>query len=275
VTLLANPHLRRGDVNNLVGNEGDELVVSYDEDTRIVRRFNGETTADQLVEGDTLFIVGRVNDDGTVSARLVKDADIWTKDVLRHAGEVTDIDLDDREITVEPVNAADDDAEKVVIKYDEETYFKKHGMNVDDNDVEIGDVIHVRGTAHKAGDILTIIDVEAVVIVEAEDEDEDLPNLKVTDIGLSGNVLEISLENDGDADVNEIVSVYVWIDGELEWTYSSSTLADQDFLDAGGESVLSPQTIDGEAEVRACVDYGDAVEESYERDNCRTETVGS
>ncbi|NBT38030.1 MAG: hypothetical protein EBT21_07980, partial [Actinobacteria bacterium] len=62
VTLTANPHLRHGDVNNLVGDEGDVITVAYDSNTKFVRKFNGEAEVGEFVEGDQLFIVGRVND---------------------------------------------------------------------------------------------------------------------------------------------------------------------------------------------------------------------
>ena len=294
VTLAANPHLRSGDVNNLIGDEGDELTVTYDENTRFVRRFNGEATVDEFVEGDLLFVVGRVNDDGTISARLVKDSNIWMRGVARHAGEVTAIDTTNNEITVVPARSEDDSVTGIVVEYDDDTAFKKDGETVTESDVEVGDIIHVRGTAHASGGTLTIVDVETVAIVsgddmddedEPEDEDEDededleeededeLPDLKVSDIDLDDGTIEIELENDGDVDVDETVTVYVWLDDTLTWTYSSSTLSDQGFLEAGGESTISPQSIDEDTEVKACVDYGEDVEESDEDNNCRTETL--
>ena len=182
----------------------------------------------------------------------------------------------------------------IVVEYDDDTAFKKDGETVTESDVEVGDIIHVRGTAHASGGTLTIVDVETVAIVsgddmddedEPEDEDEDededleeededeLPDLKVSDIDLDDGTIEIELENDGDVDVDETVTVYVWLDDTLTWTYSSSTLSDQGFLEAGGESTISPQSIDEDTEVKACVDYGEDVEESDEDNNCRTETL--
>lgn len=278
VTLVANPHLRSGDVNNLVGDEGDELEVTYDENTNFVRRFNGEADVDEFVEGDLLFIVGRVNDDGTVSARLVKDNNIWQRGVARHAGEVTAVDTSDNEITVVPARSEDDSVTSITVEYDDDTVFKKDGETVSEDDIAVGDIIHVRGTAHASGGTLTIVDVETVAIVTDDDEDEDedgdeLPNLKVSDIDLDDTTIEITLENEGDVDVDDEVSIYIWLDDELEWTYSSSTLSDQGFLEANGESTISPQSIDEDTEVKVCVDYGEDVEESDEDDNCKTETL--
>jgi hypothetical protein len=162
VTLRANPHLRAGDVNNLVGVEGDELTVTYDENTVFVRRFMGRTTIDEFLAGDTLFVVGRVNDDGTISARLIKDVNIWALGVARHTGTVEKIDTSDDQIVVEP--EGDGDITQVVVNYGADTKFIIDGEEGDEDDVEIGDTIRVRGVARRDGDTLTISSVETVWI---------------------------------------------------------------------------------------------------------------
>jgi len=172
VTLLKNEHLRTGDVNNLIGVEGDEITVTYDTNTRIVRRFNGETTVDEFVEGDLLFVVGRYNDDGTVSARLVKDNNIWRLGVARRGGEVTDIDTSSNTITVDPVEGDETTAEvsEIVVSYSDDTEFHKDGEVVTEDDIAEGDVIHVRGTMHLSeGGTLTI---DSVIAIGIETDEE-------------------------------------------------------------------------------------------------------
>lgn len=289
VTLLANPHLRGGDVNNLVGVEGDELTVTYDEHTNFVRKYNGSASVEEFQEGDKLFVVGRVNDDGTVSARLVKDESIWKKDVARHVGRVASVDTSTN--TIELTAVDDSSADTATVTYGDDTEFTRGGESVDESEVEVGDLVRVRGTARRTSstDGLTIVDVDSIVIVperasddedttsddESSDEEETLADLTVSEISLDGSTLVVTVENVGDADVDGTTTVYVWLDDELTWTYSSSTLADQDFLDAGGSSDVSPQTIDEETEVKACVDYGDDVDESDEDNNCMTVTLGA
>ncbi len=293
VSLLANAHLRDGDVNNLNGTEVHEVTVEYDENTKFVRRFNGETTVDEFVIGDTLFIVGRVEDeddddeDVTVTARLIKDVNIWRMGVFEHAGEVESIDTDDNVIVV--TSLRDDDENEVEISYSDETSFKEGGEDATEDDVDVGDIIHVRGTAHWDDGELSITNVEMIGIKpgpveedededegdEEDEDDEDLPDLTVDDIELEdNNTLVITLENEGEADADEDdVSIYIYIDGELEWTYSATTLSDQDFLEADGSSELSPQTLEEDATVEVCIDPNDDVEEEDEDNNCLEEDL--
>lgn len=180
VTLLENPHLRPGDVNNLVGEEGDELVITYDAYTRFVRKYMGLASIDELIVGDQLLIVGRVNDDDTISARLIKDNDLWRLGVAQHEGTVLAISTDENTITIEPDY---DDRDEVIAYYNDETVFMEDGVEVTEDDVNVGDEIHVRGTAHDIGDVVEVLDVVRVWIGddspeaddadEAEDESED------------------------------------------------------------------------------------------------------
>ncbi len=71
------PGLRANDVNNLIGTEGALITVNITENTKIVRKYFGRTTLDEFSIGDKLKIVCRVNDDGTVDAKLVKNNSIW------------------------------------------------------------------------------------------------------------------------------------------------------------------------------------------------------
>lgn len=85
------PGLKANDVNNLIGTEGALVTVNVTEDTQIVRKYFGKTTLDELAIGDDLMIVGRVNDDGTVDAKLIKDNSIWKTSTHGHAGVVTEV----------------------------------------------------------------------------------------------------------------------------------------------------------------------------------------
>ena len=89
------PGLRENDVNNLIGSEGTLVTVNITEDTTIVRKYFGVTTLDEFSVGDQVHIVGRVNNDGTVDAKLLKNLDIWKTSTLGHAGVVTEINADE------------------------------------------------------------------------------------------------------------------------------------------------------------------------------------
>ena len=102
------------------------------------------------------------------------------------------------------------------------------------------------------------------------------PDLAVTEIYVDEDYkLTIDVENHGRSDVkNTNGHTYVYIDNRLEWTYSWSTLADQDFLNAGGSSTLQPQTLEEIETVVVCVDANEVVPEREEANNCLTKQVG-
>ncbi len=92
VKILESPTLKYGDVNNLIGVPGDERTVNITENTKLVRRWFGTATLDEFTIGDTLMIVGRANDDGTIDAKLVRNNDIWRATSKGVAGEIILID---------------------------------------------------------------------------------------------------------------------------------------------------------------------------------------
>ncbi len=94
VKILPTPTLRPNDVNNLIGTEGKLVTVNVTEDTILVRKYFGRTTLAEFTPGDVLHIVGRVNDDGTVDAKLIKNESIWMTHVFGHLGTVTKVDVD-------------------------------------------------------------------------------------------------------------------------------------------------------------------------------------
>lgn len=85
------PGLKANDVNNLIGAEGALVTVNVTENTQIVRKYFGKASLDELSIGDDLMVVGRVNDDGTVDAKLIKDNSIWKTSTHGHAGVVTEV----------------------------------------------------------------------------------------------------------------------------------------------------------------------------------------
>lgn len=85
------PGLKADDVNNLIGAEGTLVTVNITEDTKIVRKYFGKTNLSELSAGDKLQIVGRVNDDGTLDAKVIKDNSIWQTSTQGYAGVVNEV----------------------------------------------------------------------------------------------------------------------------------------------------------------------------------------
>ncbi len=100
VKILNTPSLKANDVNNLIGTEGTLVTVNIDENTRIVRKYFGKTTLEEFSVGDHLSVVGRINDDGTVDAKMVKNNSIWKTSTQGHAGVVTDVNTEESYIMV-------------------------------------------------------------------------------------------------------------------------------------------------------------------------------
>ncbi len=163
-TLLSNPHLRSGDVNNMVGNEGDSIDINYDENTKFVRKFMGSSEISEFQIGDKLFIVGRVSDEGEIDARLIKDNSMWKKGVSSRVGVVESIDLDDNVFTVSALNGGSSSAD-VSVYYSDDTAFKTRGGDRTESSLFVGAEVRVRGIAHTGSGTLTIEDVDSVAIL--------------------------------------------------------------------------------------------------------------
>ena len=100
VKILKTPGLKANDVNNLIGTEGALVTVNVTEDTILTRKYFGRTTLAEFQPGDNLRIVGRVNDDGTVDAKLIKDNSIWQTNMFGHVGIVQTVNTSENYLEV-------------------------------------------------------------------------------------------------------------------------------------------------------------------------------
>jgi len=100
VKILKTPGLKKNDVNNLIGTDGALITVNVTEDTILTRKYFGRTTLAEFQPGDHLRIVGRVNDDGTVDAKLIKDNFIWQTNMFGHVGIVQEVNASENYLNV-------------------------------------------------------------------------------------------------------------------------------------------------------------------------------
>lgn len=100
VKILKTPGLKKNDVNNLIGTEGALVTVNVTEDTILTRKYFGRTTLAEFQPGDNLQIVGRVNDDGTVDTKMIKNNSIWQTNMFGHVGIVQAINTSDNYLEV-------------------------------------------------------------------------------------------------------------------------------------------------------------------------------
>ncbi len=162
VTIGANDHLLPGDVNNLFGVEGDVKTVTFLDETKTVRRFMGSAEADEFVVGDKLLIVGRANDDGTISAYMIRDNDIWMAGVSTHTGTIISIDTSTNTIVAAGDNFRGEDND-ITLTYEDDAKILIDGVEYSETDLLVGDTLRVRGVA-RLGDVLTINDVSIVSV---------------------------------------------------------------------------------------------------------------
>jgi len=100
-------------------------------------------------------------------------------------------------------------------------------------------------------------------------EMDEAPDVVVKGINIDGGLhIEVANIGSGDIPANAPGDLYIWIDGELKWTYSWATWSDQSFRAAGGSQIINPQALSGDHSVKACMDYNDQLLESNETNNC-------
>lgn len=198
VELLANDHLWDGDVNNLIGVEGDQVTVTYDDDTKLKRKYTGDATEDEMLEGDRLQIVGRVNDDGTVSARVIRDTNIFAFGVHYRVGEILEINTEENYFVVENARMEEPVHEWTIFYDDETNFFLDREGDASEDALEVGLLIRVRGVANNVEHEVTA---KSVAVF-----DETKPTLrpKARLHKLLSDVREYFAE-EGDSDEDEVV----------------------------------------------------------------------
>ncbi|MFH1191947.1 MAG: CARDB domain-containing protein [bacterium] len=101
-----------------------------------------------------------------------------------------------------------------------------------------------------------------------------LPDLAIDDIYSDNGKLSVKIKNIGNAEASANKGhLYIYIDEQLKWTYSLSTLSDQKFRSIGGSSVIQPQILTGSHTIKATLDPKFEIAESNEDNNTLTKTV--
>lgn len=125
------------------------VIVHVSADTNIVRKYMGKAELSELAIGDKLMVVGKLLEDGSVNANLVKDESIHVTFLARN-GEVTIIDT-----AAQTFNIKNDNKEfKVYVTAN--TVFVKAGIKkATFADLIIGDKVTVRGVIRQAANEIT------------------------------------------------------------------------------------------------------------------------
>jgi len=247
------------------------------------------------------------NDDAQVTKTFTLTEDSKANDEIDLA--VSDIDLQDNEdleFTLENQGDQDVDSDEDVFVYVyvegdkvwSESYSNDSGSSFldsgDDETLNAGDNLF---DDYDNGDKVDVeVCVDAKDTVDESDEDNNCRtetvevgngssgndiDLEVTDLYMEDDGdLKFTLENTGDEDVDsgEIVYIYVYVDGDVEWTQSvsQSSSDDNEYLDAGDDTTINAgdNITDGHGstyDIEVCVDAKDVIEESDEDNNCMEE----
>jgi len=140
------------------------VVVKVVEKTKLVRKYSGKADFSELAVGDILWVNGRLEADGTITAQLVKDDSIRLN-FYANKGEITAIDATTSTFSFK----RDDKTYKVFVTTN--TKFYKAGKLLSGLvDFAVGDEVRVRGVVRQntleiTADTVTIVtdksDVEA------------------------------------------------------------------------------------------------------------------
>ena len=125
------------------------LVVHVTSDTDIVRKYMGKADLSELAVGDKLMVVGKLLEDGSVNAQLVKDESIHA--IFRaRKGEVTAIDM----AALTFMMKSGDKEFKIFVTAN--TKFAKAGMKeVKFSDLIVGNKVVVRGVIRQVKNEIT------------------------------------------------------------------------------------------------------------------------
>ncbi len=125
------------------------VIVHVSADTNIVRKYIGKADLSELAIGDKLMVVGKLLEDGSVNANLVKDESIHVTFNAR-SGEVKSID------TTASTFVLKNDNKEFKVYVTANTVFAKAGVKkASFADLIVGDKVTVRGVIRQVANEIT------------------------------------------------------------------------------------------------------------------------
>jgi len=119
-----------------------EITVLVDANTKFVRKYWGKSSLEEVTIGDKLDVRVKTNEDGTVTATLIKDDTLqWTWKV--HNGAIDGLDLTAKTFTLKQKNG-----KSVTVKVDGKTKIYVPPYTATGStfaDLQNGQIAHVRG----------------------------------------------------------------------------------------------------------------------------------
>ncbi len=100
IEILANKFYQKGDVNNLIGEPGEKLEVAINEKTQLRRRFMGKCLLGEFTEGDTVQVLGRLNETtGQLDAKMIRDNSIQKLGVATRVAKINSVNTTNNTLT--------------------------------------------------------------------------------------------------------------------------------------------------------------------------------
>jgi len=159
IEILPSKFYEKSDVNNLIGAPGEKIDVYIDETTHMRRKYMGRSLLKEFSEGDTVQVIGRINEDtGVLHAKYIRNTDIQVLGVARHIGVVTMVSASSSTITATDSATA----KEWTIKVSSATELQKQGEDIALTDIVAGDKIRVIGSANKR---LMTINAKKVIVL--------------------------------------------------------------------------------------------------------------
>ena len=110
---------------------------------------------------------------------------------------------------------------------------------------------------------------------DVQEQPAKIIDLVTKDVRLENGIMTFEITNRGQHVLDMPVHFYTWVDGELDRTYLTKTLASQDFRKPGGVTKIMTKPLpEGVHKVRACVDANDVIPEFDEGNNCMARELG-
>ncbi len=129
-----------------------EVTMIVDSNTKFVRKYWGKSSLEELTVGDKLDVRVKTNEDGTVTATLVKDDTLhWTWKV--HNGAIENLDLTAKTFTLKQNNK-----KTVTVKIDAKTKIlvpPYSSTSTTFADLQNGQIAHVRGIINNKTKVIT------------------------------------------------------------------------------------------------------------------------
>lgn len=128
-----------------------EITLLVDANTKFVRKYWGKSSLEELTVGDKLDVRVKTNEDGTVTATLIKDDTLqWTWKI--HNGTIGNLDATAKTFTLTQNNK-----KSVTVKVDAKTkiFIPNASATSTFADLQNGQIAHVRGIINNKTKVIT------------------------------------------------------------------------------------------------------------------------